>query len=52
MPIGLTPEGLPVGVQIVAPFLRTAPLRFARFVESITGGYRPPPMACSPHGAD
>ncbi|MGD9755640.1 MAG: amidase [Acidimicrobiia bacterium] len=53
VPIGLTPEGLPVGVQIVAPFLedRTA-LRFARFVESITGGYRPPPMACSPHGAD
>jgi amidase len=46
VPVGLTPEGLPVGIQIVAPFLedRTA-LRFARFVEDLTGGYRPPPMA-------
>ncbi|MCC6436632.1 MAG: amidase [Acidimicrobiales bacterium] len=49
VPIGLTPGGLPVGVQIVAPFLedRTA-LRFARFVEALTGGYRPPPLATAP----
>lgn len=46
VPVGLTPDGLPVGIQIVAPFLedRTS-LRFARFVEELTGGYQVPPMA-------
>jgi len=46
VPVGLTPDGLPVGIQIVAPFLedRTA-LALARFVEELTGGYRPPPIA-------
>jgi amidase len=47
VPVGLTPAGLPVGIQIVAPYLedRTA-LRFAHHVEELLGGYRPPPMAC------
>jgi len=46
VPIGLTPSGLPVGIQVVAPFMedRTA-LRFARHLESLLGGYQVPPMA-------
>lgn len=46
VPVGLTAGGLPVGIQIVAPFLadRTS-LRFARYVEELTGGYQVPPMA-------
>ena len=46
VPIGITPGGLPVGIQIVAPYLedRTS-LRLARLIEDLTGGYRPPPMA-------
>lgn len=46
VPVGLTPSGLPVGIQIVAPFLedRTA-LRFAQILEDLVGGYQPPPMA-------
>lgn len=46
VPVGLTPDGLPVGIQIVAPFLedRTA-LAFARHVEQLLGGVQTPPMA-------
>jgi len=46
VPIGLTPSGLPVGIQVVAPFMedRTA-LRFAGHLESLLGGYQVPPMA-------
>ncbi len=46
VPVGLTPDGLPVGIQIVAPFLedRTA-LAFARHVERLLGGVQTPPMA-------
>jgi len=46
VPVGLTPDGLPVGVQVVAPFMedRTA-LRFARHLESLLGGSQVPPMA-------
>jgi amidase len=45
-PVGRTPEGLPVGVQVVAPYLhdRTA-LAFARCVSVVLGGYEPPPLA-------
>lgn len=45
-PIGRTDKGLPVGVQIVAPFLddRTA-LAFARCLHDVIGGYEPPPAA-------
>ncbi len=44
VPAGLTPDGLPVGVQVVAPYLedRTA-LAFARLLETEIGGFTPPP---------
>ena len=46
VPVGLTGGGLPVGLQIVGPYLgdRTT-IEFARHVESLLGGYRVPPMA-------
>ena len=45
VPAGRTPSGLPVGLQIVGPFMgdRTT-LEFARLVESVTGGYKAPPL--------
>ncbi|MHA1538276.1 MAG: amidase [Alphaproteobacteria bacterium] len=44
VPVGLSASGLPVGMQIVGPYLedRTA-LEFARAVAEATGGFRPPP---------
>jgi amidase len=40
---GTSPEGLPVGVQLVAPPWREdVALAAARVVESASGGYRPP----------
>jgi amidase len=46
VPVGHTSGGLPVGVQIVGPYLedRTALFVGARLAE-ITGGYAPPPVA-------
>jgi len=43
-PAGLTPEGHPVGVQIVGPYLedRTT-IHFAKLMENIFGGFIPPP---------
>jgi amidase len=43
-PVGLTQAGLPVGVQIVAPYLedRTA-IDFARRLGELVGGFVPPP---------
>jgi len=51
-PVGRTPEGLPVGIQIVAPHLedRTS-IEFARLLRSEVGGYEPPPGFDSPSGA-
>ncbi len=45
-PIGRTADGLPVGIQVVAPYLhdRTS-LAFARCMADVLGGYEPPPMA-------
>jgi amidase len=45
VPVGWTPAGLPVGIQIVGPHLgdRTT-LEFARHVEQVTGGWRVPPI--------
>jgi amidase len=45
IPIGVSPEGLPVGVQIVGPWLedRTA-LKLAELIEREFGGFVPPPM--------
>ncbi len=45
-PIGRTADGLPIGIQVVAPYLhdRTA-LAFARCITDVVGGYVPPPAA-------
>jgi amidase len=45
-PIGRTDDGLPVGIQVIAPYLhdRTA-LAFARCMAEVLGGYEPPPAA-------
>jgi amidase len=44
-PIGLSPTGLPIGVQIIGPFLedRTT-IRFAELIERAYGGFIPPPQ--------
>ena len=44
VPVGLTGSGLPVGVQIVGPYLedRTT-LAVGRLVEEVLGGFMPPP---------
>jgi amidase len=45
LPTGLSPEGLPVGVQIVGPWLEDrTPLKLAELVEQEFGGFKPPPM--------
>ena len=44
MPIGLTRSGLPIGVQVVGPYLEDrTPLRFAELVARELGGFRAPP---------
>jgi amidase len=44
-PAGRTAEGLPVGVQIVGPYLEDrTPIEFARRLADVIGGYAPPPM--------
>ncbi|HEX6393621.1 MAG TPA: amidase family protein [Acidimicrobiales bacterium] len=46
VPVGFTPEGLPVGVQVVGPYLEDRTSLFvAGELETLTGGYRPPPGA-------
>lgn len=43
-PIGLSETGLPVGVQIVGPYLEDrTPIAFAAFMEREFGGFVPPP---------
>ncbi len=45
LPIGLSPEGLPVGVQIVGPWLEDrTPLKLAELIEREFGGFVPPPL--------
>ena len=45
MPVGSSPEGLPIGVQVVArPFQDEVALAVAAFVDAAFG-YRPPPIA-------
>ena len=43
LPVGATRSGLPIGVQIVGPWLedRTS-LKLAELVEQVVGGFRPP----------
>jgi len=44
IPVGRTAGGLPVGVQIVGPYLEDrTPLAFARCAEAVLGGFVPPP---------
>jgi amidase len=44
IPIGLSPEGLPIGVQIVGPWLEDrTPLKLAELIEKVCGGFVPPP---------
>jgi amidase len=43
-PVGRTPAGLPVGVQIVGPHLEDrTPIDFARRMAEVVGGCEPPP---------
>ncbi len=44
VPVGVNPEGLPVGIQIIGPYLedRTT-IHVAKLISEITGGFRPPP---------
>ena len=43
-PIGLSPEGLPIGVQIIGPWLEDrTPLRLAALIEREFGGFVAPP---------
>lgn len=42
-PVGLTPEGLPVGIQILGPFLEDAtPIDIAGRLADVVGGFQPP----------
>jgi len=44
VPVGRTGAGLPVGMQIVAPYLHDRrAVRAAQLVEAVLGGYTPPP---------
>jgi len=44
VPTGRLIDGLPMGVQLIGPYLEDrTPLRFAQLVESELGGYRAPP---------
>jgi len=46
VPVGLTPQGLPVGIQVVAPFLEDhTGLAVAAMIENLVGGYQVPPIA-------
>jgi amidase len=45
LPTGFSPDGLPVGVQIVGPWLEDrTPLKLAELIEREFGGFKPPPM--------
>jgi amidase len=46
-PVGRTVAGLPVGVQVVAPYLHDlTALKVSGWLADVTGGYVPPPNAC------
>jgi amidase len=45
IPLGLSKDGLPLGVQIVGPYLEDrTPLKLAELIEREFGGFIPPPM--------
>jgi amidase len=44
-PVGRTPGGLPVGLQIVGPLYEDdTAITFAELLAEVTGGYQPPPI--------
>ena len=44
VPIGVSRDGLPVGIQIIGPYLEDlTTIEFAKSMEREFGGYRPPP---------
>ena len=44
VPVGHDEQGLPIGVQVVGPFLEDrTPLAAARMIEAALGGFTPPP---------
>ena len=44
IPVGLSPEGLPIGVQIIGPWLEDrTPLALAALIEREFGGFQAPP---------
>src|SRR5690606_41391241 len=44
-PVGMTKDGLPVGLQAVGPYLEDrTPLHFAALAEQVFGGIRPPSL--------
>ena len=48
IPVGFSSEGLPIGVQIVGPWLEDrTPLRLAGLIEQEYGGFSPPPALTS-----
>jgi amidase len=43
LPIGLSPDGLPIGVQIIGPWLEDrTPIRLAELIEREVGGFVAP----------
>jgi amidase len=43
-PVGLTRGGLPIGIQVIGPYLEDrTPLAFAGLLEREFGGFRGPP---------
>ena len=45
MPIGKSPEGLPIGVQIIGGYLEDRmTIAFAELIEREFGGFTPPPL--------
>jgi Asp-tRNA(Asn)/Glu-tRNA(Gln) amidotransferase A subunit family amidase len=46
VPVGRSPDGLPIGVQVVGrPFEEELVLTIAAEIERVCGGYKPPPVA-------
>lgn len=44
VPMGPSPDGLPVGIQVVGrPYADRTTLRVSALLESLTGGFQPPP---------